>query len=279
MMNGGEARTGPLAGMRVVVTRPAAQAGPFCSMLEEQGALVTRFPVIEIRSPADPAQLKAVLTALDEFDIAVFVSANAVQRVLPALRERGGWPQRVATAAIGTRTASELREHGVEPSIVPPNRFDSEALLEEPAMQQVQGRRIVVFRGDGGRPYLGETLVGRGAEVVYAEAYQRAIPEVDAAPLRQALASGRVDAITVTSGESLQNLCRMIGKGGQVALLRTALVAGATRVAAIARDEGFAGRIETAEDPTDAAMLAAVLRLRSSRTDGGAPAPADASEE
>jgi len=250
-----------LTGCHLVVTRPAAQAGPFCAMLAAAGARVIRFPVIEIQGPNDPGRLAAVLDALSDFDIAVFVSANAVQRVVPAVLARGPWPARLRIAAIGARTALELQEHGRAADIVPESRFDSEALLQEPALQDLAGSKVVIFRGDGGREHLAETLRDRGAEVTYAEAYRRAIPALDPEPLEAQLKAGAIDAITVTSGESLRNLVAMVGPQGRSALLRTPLVVGAARVAELAGDLGFHGTITTADDPTDAAMFRAVVAL------------------
>lgn len=255
----GPSRAGALAGRHVVVTRPEAQAGPFCTMLEQAGARVTRFPVIEIRGPEDPAPLRAVLARLPAFDIAVFVSANAVQRVVTEVLARGPWPGLIRVAAIGASTARALEALGVAPDIVPERRFDSEALLESEALQAVEGLRVVIFRGDGGREHLATTLRSRGAEVVYAEAYRRALPEIDRRPLCAALQGGEVDAITVTSSESLQNLVTMVGTETREALLRTALVVGAGRVADRAQELGFHAEVVTAEDPTDAAMLQALV--------------------
>jgi uroporphyrinogen-III synthase len=256
-----ESASGTLTGRHLVVTRPAAQAEAFCAMLESAGARVTRFPVIEIQGPNDPGQLGAVLGALDDLDIAVFVSANAVQRVLPAVFARGPWPARVKIAAIGARTARELEAHGCAPDIVPESRFDSEALLEEPALRDIQGQRVVIFRGDGGREQLAETLRARGAEVIYAEAYRRALPALDPGPLRTQLEAGAVDAITLTSGESLRNLLTMVGPMGRDALLGTPLIVGAARVADLARELGFRAGVQTADDPTDAAMFRVVVRF------------------
>lgn len=244
-----------------MVTRPAAQAEPFCAMLESAGARVTRFPVIEIQAPNDPGRLGAVLGALDDLDIAVFVSANAVQRVLPAVLARGPWPARLKIAAIGARTARELVVHGCPSEIVPESRFDSEALLDEPALRDIQGKRVVIFRGDGGREHLAETLRARGAEVIYAEAYRRALPALDPRPLYAQLEAGVIDAITVTSGESLRNLLTMVGPTGRDALLRTPLIVGAARMAEQARESGFRAGVQTADDPTDAAMFRAVIRF------------------
>ncbi|MFO8005451.1 uroporphyrinogen-III synthase [Thioalkalivibrio sp.] len=252
---------GTLAGRHVVVTRPAAQAEAFCRMLAAAGARVTRFPVIEIRGPKDPLRLGAVLDALEGFDLAVFVSANAVQRGLAAVRARGAWPTPLRVAAIGAGTARELQNHGRAADIVPGARFDSEALLQEPALQDLTGRKVVIFRGDGGREHLAGILRERGATVTYAETYRRAMPDLDPEPLRAQLKTGAIDAITVTSGEGLHNLVAMLGAQGRSALLRAPLVVGATRVGELAQELGFHGAIERAEDPTDAAMFRAVEAL------------------
>ena len=250
-----------LADRGVLVTRPAAQAEPFCEALEREGARVIRFPVLEILAPSDPTNLRAVLDELDSFDIAVFISPNAVQRVMNlALAERE-WPAGTAIAAIGNRTAQELRSFGRAPDIAPPRRFDSEALLAEPAMQDVSGKRVVIFRGDGGRELLGDTLRERGASVTFAEAYRRGRPEGDTGDLMYAFSRGQIDLITITSGEGLRNLYEMVGKLGRMWLRKTPLVVGSERIAEIAQELGFKSAVETAEDPTDASMLAAARRL------------------
>jgi uroporphyrinogen-III synthase len=228
-------------------------------MLEQGGARVTRFPVIEIGGPSDPAPLRAVVKDLANFGIAVFVSVNAVRRVVPDVLARAPWPTGLRVAAIGASTARELEALGLRPDIVPDSRFDSEALLEDGALRSVGGLRVVVFRGDGGREHLGQTLRSRGAQVTYAEAYRRTLPEIDPRPLAAMLESGTVDAITVTSGESLQNLLQLFGSVARDALLRTALVVGARRVGDRARELGFRAEVVTAEDPTDAAMFHAVV--------------------
>lgn len=252
---------GPLSGCGILVTRPAAQADDFCNLLAGDGAEVIRFPVLEILAPSDPTNLRAVLDQLESFDIAVFISPNAVQRVLNLALADRAWPEGTQIAAIGNRTAKELKGFGLNVDIAPPRRFDSEALLDLPAMQDVTGKRVVIFRGDGGRELLGDTLTARGAEVTFAEAYRRGRPEGDTNALMYAFSRDQIDIITITSGEGLRNLYEMVGKLGRMWLRKTPLVVGSERIGEIAQELGFKAAVEIAEDPTDAAMRAAVHRL------------------
>ena len=68
-----------LQGRRIVVTRPAAQAGELARMIRAQGGEAVLFPLLEI-GPADDAQpLQQAIARLDEYATAVFVSPNAVR--------------------------------------------------------------------------------------------------------------------------------------------------------------------------------------------------------
>jgi uroporphyrinogen-III synthase len=123
---------------------------------------------------------------------------------------------------------------------VPQQRFDSEALLALPQLADVAGRRIVIFRGNGGRPLLGDTLAARGAVVEYAECYRRVVPQLDAAPLLDAWQRRRIDAVTITSGEGLRNLFDGVGQSGRPLLQKTPLIATHRRIADAARAWGAA---------------------------------------
>jgi uroporphyrinogen-III synthase len=113
---------------------------------------------------------------------------------------------------------------------------------------------VVIFRGEGGRELLGDTLTARGARVEYAECYRRGRPDLDTAPLMKAWARNELHAITVTSSEGLRNLFDMIGKLGQTWLRKTPLFAPHPRIAATARELGLSVVIETG--PGDEGLLA-----------------------
>jgi uroporphyrinogen-III synthase len=228
-----------LAGRGIVVTRPREQAARLAALLEAQGARALVYPALEIADPADPASALRIIGQLEQFDLAVFVSPTAVARAFRLVR---AWPPALRAAAVGQGSARELERHGVPRALAPAEGADSESLLALPELAQVNGRRIVVFRGEGGRELLGETLRSRGAQVEYAEVYRRARPRLDLAPLLEAWRAGAVDAMTINSSAGLRNFLELVeGAGGEpagAALRATPLFAGHERVAAEARRLG-----------------------------------------
>jgi uroporphyrinogen-III synthase len=224
-----------LAGRRVVVTRPAGQAGHMAALIRAAGGEPLLFPALEIFDTPETPQLRALIERLDAFDIAIFISANAVTRALALVRARRAWPQALRVATVGRGSERELKRHGFAAVIAPRERFDSEALLDLPELKQVAGRRVAIFRGEGGRELLGDTLVARGAQVEYAECYRRGRPQADPAPLLERCARQELDAFTVTSSEGLANLRDMLGEPGRSCLERTPLFAPHERIVAAAR--------------------------------------------
>lgn len=192
------------AGRGILVTRPKDLAEPLARLIEQRGGRAIVFPVLEI----EPLPKPAALARLGEFDIAVFVSPSAVRVALPAI---GAWPRRLRAAAVGTGTRRELERAGVGEVIAPVEGADSEALLALPPMREVSGKRILIVRGEGGRAFLKDSLVSRGARVEYAECYRRARPAQDAAGLAARWKSGEVDAVTAFSAQGVDNLLAMLG--------------------------------------------------------------------
>ncbi|NWG86860.1 MAG: uroporphyrinogen-III synthase [Hydrogenophilaceae bacterium] len=244
----------PLAGKGILVTRPREQAARLSQRLQAIGARPIVFPTIEIAPPADPTRLHAVVDRLGECDWAIFISPTAVAAAWPVVQSRlAAWPATLQVAAVGPASAQALRQQGIAAVHAPEQGADSEALLALPELQQVQGQHIVIFRGEGGRELLAETLRARGARVEYAECYRRRRPSVDPAAILAAWRRGEIDAVTVTSSEGMQNLFALLGEPGRAALCATPLFAPHERIAAAARALGVKRVVVTA--PGDEGLL------------------------
>jgi uroporphyrinogen-III synthase len=242
-----------LAGKRVVITRPRGQAENLARLVREAGGEPLCIPAIEILPLADPAPFHALAARLAAFDLAMFVSRNAVRSALDLL---GGkpWPAGLQVATVGRGSREELEQRGFTGVIAPAAQSDSEALLALPELAAVRGRRIVIFRGDGGRQLLGDVLGRRGALVEYAACYRRVRPAAPAS-LRDAW-NGTVDAVTVSSAEGLENFLHMLGEERAPRMAEMPVFVPHPRVALAAAGRGL--RRVIVAGPRDADMLAAL---------------------
>ena len=246
-----------LQGLGVVVTRPAHQATAFQQQLIQRGAQVLAFPVIAVQACEDLQQATARLAHLADYDAAIFISSNAVQFGLALLNApQRTQLQRLTLGAIGSKTARSLQAAGLQPVWVPAMGFTSEDFLAMPAVQQLANRRIVIFRGEGGRELLADTLRQRGAIVDYVDVYQRICPKNDISVLKHHHDSQQLGIIAITSSEGLLNLLTLLGNPEWIKTVP--LLVGSQRMATTARQAGFTGQMVIADNPGDEAMLAAL---------------------
>jgi len=248
--------SGPFAGRTIVVTRPRAQAAPLAEAIAAAGGIPLIFPLLEISPASDPQPLAEAVDRLSDYTLAIFISPNAVDYALPSILARGVWPPGLLPAAVGQGTVKALAAHGINGCVAPSERFDSETLLSLPelAAEKVQGQRVAIFRGDGGRELLAETLRKRGAEVDCITCYRRSGPAAGSAPLLAAWRAGQLDALTVSSSEGLGYLLALLDAEGRNFLQNTPIFVPHARIAENARALGLSNILLT--DAADAGILA-----------------------
>jgi len=247
---------GPLAGRTIVVTRARAQAAALAEAIAAAGGTPLLFPLLDISPAPDPRPLAEAVARLPDYAIAVFISPNAVDHALPAVLRQGPWPAGLLPAAVGQGTVRALAAYGVAGCIAPRERFDSEALLALPelAAARVAGKRIAIFRGDGGRELLAETLRQRGAAVDCVTCYRRSGPAHGVEPLLAAWRAGKLDALTVSSSEGLRYLVDLLDAEGRDMLRDTPVFVPHARIVESAQALGLRNIILTAA--TDAGIVA-----------------------
>lgn len=249
-----------LRGRYIAVTRPRDQAIRLSALIEQAGGHVISFPLIAIAVLEDYGVFNEQLAKLQDYDWAIFISSNAVQHGVPRLMQKlGSPPPELRFAAIGPVTAAELKKFGIDDTLTPNDRYDSEALLALPEMQNVASRKIMIFRGEGGREILAETLRQRGAHVEFAECYRRTNPQTDLQLLENHQQQGELDAIVVTSSEAMRHLLQL-GEDSDW-LSGVPLCVNHERVAELPRQCGM--QVKVAGAAGDEAMLDCITRALS----------------
>lgn len=237
------------AGLRVLVTRPAAQSGSIERRLKDRGMQPLSLPLFEIVACGDDDAHRARLGEARTWDGWIFTSVNAAHRAIVLGREVGAWPD---LYAIGEATARVLAEAGRAPVRLPVHGSTSEDLLALPGLRDVSNRRLLVCTGEGGRDALVPELRRRGASVDRLDLYRRVAVEHPEARVRDL--AGRCDAVICTSGEGLARLHTLMPEDLRSRLARRLLVVPSQRVLELARHLGFT-EVRTPLKTSDEALV------------------------
>lgn len=198
----------PLAGKRIVLTRPKEQSQELAGRLAQLGAQTLILPAIRIVPRTELQPLDKAIAELDTYDWILFTSANAVTIFGERWRAAGqpaNGESRWQVAAVGPATAAAVRTLGFEPAFVPA-AYRAEELAA--GLGDVAGRRILVPQASAARPTLVDQLTAQGAEVTVIPVYDTLPAELrqnDLAELEQG-----VDAVLFTSGSTVRNFVNAV---------------------------------------------------------------------
>ena len=255
--------------LRVIVTRPAGQAAPWVQALQAQGFDAQSFPLIEIRPALQSAALHALHVRMAQqtaWDVCMWVSANAVSYFYQQNRPLAQWnvaqaatnlivhdslqhPAHMRHWATGPGTVAALQAQGVPLGCIDaPDaqaaQWDAQALWQQVAGQVHAGSRVLIVRGvDVGTPsasrdWLAQQVRAAGAEVEYAEVYERHAPHFSAAQAAWARAGAQDGSVWVfSSSQALTHLPDVAALGANWSQARC--VATHERIAQAARAQGF----------------------------------------
>jgi len=204
----------PLKALNVLLTRPALQAVKLRKRIEALGGGVLSLPLLEIDPILDKPSIERVKTkimGLDQYEAALFISTNAASLGMKWISQY--WPQLpvgLEAYAVGPSTA-EILQQFPWPVHFSSTGVTSEHLLELPGLQGISGKRVALFRGQGGRELLAETLRERGARVDYIELYQRRVPIYDRVETLAQLRSNRINIVVTTSFQILDSFLQLLG--------------------------------------------------------------------
>ncbi len=236
----------PLAGRRIVVTRPEAQR--LAGDLERLGAEVTIVPLIEIRPAEDRRALEEAVGGMSTYDWIVLTSVNGVAAVHEGLVGLVG----TKVAAVGPVTADAIRERGIEPAFVAARASEDIA----GGLGEIAGLRILMPQADIAEPHLAAELRAKDAEVDVVVAYRTVLVEP---PMWGILPLRIADAVVLASGSACRSLAAAGGAGGGAVL-----VCIGPKTAKVAREVGLKVGLVADETTSDGIIRSLVSHFEGS---------------
>ncbi len=225
-----------MAKPRLLVTRFAPHASRLAERLNAQGVFALAQPLLAVKKSPEFANAPCLFTK--NYDYIIALSRNAVDYTAQALAGRP-WPAS-RYLAVGKGTQRALQQVSAQPVITPVEQFSSEGLLALPCLGQLQGKRVLILRGVGGRELLAETLTARGAVVDYYQPYQRIAVDLCAEVLVKQWQQQGINGAIISSIELLNRLLTIVPESEQGWLKKITLYVPSRRIAEQAALSGCA---------------------------------------
>lgn len=212
--------TKPLYGWRVLVPRTREQSAGLAARLRSYGAVSEEVPTISVEPPRNPQQMDKAIRGLVEgrYEWIIFTSANAVKAVREKFDEYGLDARSFSglkIAAIGDKTAAAVATWGIRADLVPSGEQSTRGLLEDwaPYDELLDPiNRVFLPRADIATEALVAGLIDLGWEVDDITAYRTVRAAPPPAPTREAIKTGKFDAVMFTSSSTVRNLVGIAGK-------------------------------------------------------------------
>ncbi len=251
---------------RVVITRPKDQVASWIARVTSAGATPVCISALEIAPVTDECHLQVTknqILKLDEYDVLIFVSQNAVRFGFEWIEDF--WPQlpeRLNWIGIGAKThdgiQSRLASFGISSQPFFSEQMTSEGLLATPLLNDVQQKKILIFRGLGGRTTLYDVLTERGALVDHCALYERVQPDDIGIRLSQEKLMPASDILTFFSGETLENFYKALQDIDFAQWQTFRIIVPSKRVYDLAKERGFVN-VACAQNASEEAMWNALL--------------------
>ena len=198
-----------LNGLRILNTRPLPQGKQLSQSIADAGGVSIEFPTIAIEPTTD--NWLSAMPDLTKVSLAIFISPNAVGYFFSRLKQQQiAWQQTLKVIAVGNGSAAALAALHIRVDYIPAIA-DSEHLLQLNVLQQINNQQVLLIKGEGGRPLVGETLLARGAQLSSLAVYRRVIPTIAQEYSNSLWHDDGVDIILFTSQQAMHNLFALFG--------------------------------------------------------------------
>ena len=253
-----------LQGCSVLILRPGKQGESFAASVVRHGGHALVYPMFNIALQSENTELARVIGELEESELVIFVSVNAVKAVVQYMHHHDiCFPDSVLVAAIGSTTKSCLEEHGLWADVMPTQTEDSEGLLRSIRALPKKPARVKVFRGEDGRELLYQSLQSDGIDVEHIECYRNIPNSAPIEPVLTEFLQAKTGVICFTSERIMVEMMNRADRSLVDTILAKPVVVFSQRIADACTHYGFHNRIVVAENPSDQGMLAGVFQTLS----------------
>jgi len=190
---------------RLLITRFSPKAELLALELNKVGCFSIAQPLLRIEALEDALTTEKFVNGY--YDVVIAVSGNAVECTKRLINKE--WPK-ATYIAVGVSTQALLNDVIENEALVPEDSADSEGLLNLELLQSIQGKRILILRGQGGRDLLDKTLAARGAEVTFLESYKRVKLDLNGIELVNNWQQASINGAIISSTEILNQLFTLV---------------------------------------------------------------------
>ena len=196
----------PLAGWKVLVTRPRQHISKTADLLRKKGAEVLELPSICTVSVEDNSKLYEAFEKLNTYQWIIFTSPAGVEiffdemdRKEMDVRSLG----QAKIAVIGEGTKKKLKEHHLMADFVP-SVYDGDTLGAELAKELQGNEKILIPRAEAGNKKLTELLEQTGAKVDDIATYTTCYEKSRLIDEKKEFETGSVDCVVFTSASTVK---------------------------------------------------------------------------
>ena len=223
----------PLAGWKVLVTRPRQHISKTADLLRQKGAEVLELPSICTVPVEDNGRLYEAFEKLDTYQWIIFTSPAGVEiffdemdRKEMDVRSLG----QAKIAVIGEGTKKKLKEHHLLADFVP-DVYDGDTLGAELAKELQGNEKILIPRAEAGNKKLTELLEQTGAKVDDIATYTTCYEKSRLIDEKKELETGSVDCVVFTSASTVKGFVEGT-KGLDYTKVKAACIGKQTKAAA-----------------------------------------------
>lgn len=222
-----------LQGLRILNTRPLHQNKSLTTAITQAGGVSIEFPTLAIEAIEN---WQDTLCCLMDISHAIFTSENSVRYFFASYP--ASWPSHIQVIAIGHATAHALQDYKIKVDHIP-STANSESLILLDTLQNISSQNILLIKGQGGRTFIEESLVMRGAQVIPLPVYRRTLPQITQQAADSLWQDQRIDIILFTSEQAMQQLFSLLGEKAHAWLRQTPCLVISDRLASAAHQLGI----------------------------------------